>query len=70
MTLDTHRTNRRSIITFSVLLFWLVSLSCLIWGGAHSQQAGSDAAERKFENTVPEHVPSKSSSRAKNPLRI
>jgi hypothetical protein len=28
-----------------------------MWGSAHSQQAGSDAAERKFVNTVPEHVP-------------
>lgn len=57
-TLNTRRTNRRSFITILVLLSCLVGAFCLVWGVAHSQQAGF-AAERKFENTVPEHVPIK-----------
>ena len=59
-TLDAHRTNRRGLNILLVLFSFLVGTFCLVWGVAHSQQADSAEADgRKFENTIPEHVPLK-----------
>jgi hypothetical protein len=57
--LNTHRAGRRGINILVALLTSSVVACGLIWSVAHSQQAGPVAAERKFENTVPEHVPIK-----------
>ena len=56
----TRRASRRSFIVLALSLSSLASVCALAWGVAHSQQAGeAQGSERKFENTVPEHVPIK-----------
>ena len=54
--LDTHRTNRRGLITLVALASLLAAVFGIMSGAAQSQQTDTAVDERKFENTIPEHV--------------
>jgi len=57
--LNINRKNRLSRAVFLALMTLSASAFCLMWGVTHSQQEGSTATERGFENTIPAHVPIK-----------
>src|ERR1700749_2603561 len=57
--LDTHRTNRRGLVVLVALVSLLAAIFGIMRGAAQSQQTDSAVDGRKFENTIPEHVPIK-----------
>ncbi|HVF66163.1 MAG TPA: hypothetical protein VM914_00770 [Pyrinomonadaceae bacterium] len=58
-TFDTHRTNRRGLVALVALVSLLAAVFGIMSGAAQSQQADRADDGRKFENTIPEHVPIK-----------
>jgi len=57
--LDTHRTKRRGLVVFVALVTLLAAIFGIMSGAARSQETDSAGEGRRFENTIPGHVPLK-----------